>query len=565
MFNVNKEHEDGSLAPRTWDTYIGQEVVKERLRISIEGALSRYEPLKHVLILGQPGCLAGDTVIPINRAGKGFSIKLEDLVHAFNGGTRGGRTWDKNIPTMVQRDNDDGTIRLAKIVNAWESGEKQTYTVTTSTGRSVRATDEHPFKTEEGWFRLDELKVGDLVFVNAGKSSNGRTKILYPDTFTKFHPRQRNTTGGWRVPTHRLAMEAHLNNLAFDVYVDILRNDEDKASSLQYLTSEQAVHHIDGNVKNNDISNLELLTHEQHRAEHDWSNNVLDQVGSEEIISIEPFGVEMTYDIEVEDDPHNFIANGFVVHNTGKTSLAEIIAAEMSADLLALTMTPNFKMQFLYKKIKDFEGGVIFLDEIHTLPKKSQHYLLDVLEKKKMTYDSGKVEYIDKPITFIGATTDPDDLIEPLYDRFPIRHTLLPYSDLEMAKIVERMALQLALYPTKEACMALGRASAGVPRQARRLVFAAQDVGGLDNVDEILSACGITPEGLTEDHLAYMRSLYELGGKAGIVNLANHSGRPRDIVERLEKLLVTKAYVEITPSGRVLSYDGMKALKEALS
>jgi Holliday junction DNA helicase RuvB len=250
---------------------------------------------------------------------------------------------------------------------------------------------------------------------------------------------------------------------------------------------------------------------------------------------------------------------------TGKTSLAEIIAAEMGADLLALTMTPNFKMQFLYKKIKEFEGGVIFLDEIHTLPKKSQHYLLDVLEKKKMTYDSGKVEYIDKPITFIGATTDPDQLIEPLYDRFPIRHTLQDYSDLEMAKIVERMALKLGLYPTKEACMALGRASAGVPRQARRLVFAAQDIGELSDVDEILSACGITPEGLTEDHLAYMKSLYELGGKAGIVNLANHSGRPRDIVERLEKLLVIKSYVEITPSGRVLSYDGMKALKEALS
>ena len=48
---------------------------------------------------------------------------------------------------------------------------------------------------------------------------------------------------------------------------------------------------------------------------------------------------------------------------TGKTSLAEIIAKELQADLLALTMTPNFKMHYLYKRIQDFDGGVIFLDE----------------------------------------------------------------------------------------------------------------------------------------------------------------------------------------------------------
>ena len=249
---------------------------------------------------------------------------------------------------------------------------------------------------------------------------------------------------------------------------------------------------------------------------------------------------------------------------TGKTSLAEIVANELGADLMALTMTPNFKMHFLYKKILGFEGGVIFLDEIHCLTNKNQHYLLDVLEKNKMTYDSGKVEYITSPITFIAATTEQDKLIKPLYDRFPIRHTLEDYSELEMAKIVERMALQLGIIPTKESCLALGRASAGIPRQARRLVFAAQDLGDISNIDLILDNCGITPEGLTEDHIAYMKALFELGGKAGIANIANHSSRPKEIVQDLEQLLVKKDYVDITPGGRELSYTGMKALKDAL-
>ena len=52
---VVEEHQDHSLAPRTWDTYIGQAKVKERLQLSIQGALDRFEPLKHTLILGPAG------------------------------------------------------------------------------------------------------------------------------------------------------------------------------------------------------------------------------------------------------------------------------------------------------------------------------------------------------------------------------------------------------------------------------------------------------------------------------------------------------------------------------
>lgn len=252
---------------------------------------------------------------------------------------------------------------------------------------------------------------------------------------------------------------------------------------------------------------------------------------------------------------------------TGKTSLAELIAQELKQDLLALTMTPNFKMKALYNKIKKFEGGVIFLDEIHCLSDKHQHYLLDVLEKRKMTYDDGKVEYINVPITFVAATTEPDDLIVPLYERFTLRFTLGDYSEIEMARIVERMALMLNLEVTRDACLALGKASAGIPRQARRLVFAAQDLGSIEHIDDILDTCGITKEGLTEDHLAYLKAIDQLShnGKAvGIKNICNMSGRPREIVERLEKLLIDKDMVELTSSGRLLLYKGERVLKENL-
>lgn len=249
----------------------------------------------------------------------------------------------------------------------------------------------------------------------------------------------------------------------------------------------------------------------------------------------------------------------------GKTSLAEIVAKESKTELMSLTMTPNYDMKKLFNRLKDFDGGTVFLDEIHCLSKKDQHFLLDLLEKKKLSYPNGKVEYLSIPLTIIAATTEPDLLIKPLYDRFPYRITLQPYSELEMAKIVERMSLQLDMHPTKDACIALGRASAGVPRQARTLVFTAQDIGSLEAIDDILETCGITREGLTEDHIAYLRSLFELGNKAGKANIALHSGRPEKIVLDLEKLLVLRNYVTITPSGRELTYEGMKVLKEALS
>jgi len=250
---------------------------------------------------------------------------------------------------------------------------------------------------------------------------------------------------------------------------------------------------------------------------------------------------------------------------TGKTSLAELISQEMNQELMSLTMTPNFKMGSLYSKIKNFEGGIIFLDEIHCLSKKDQHYLLDVLEKRRMTYNTGKVEYITVPLTIVAATTEQQDLITPLYERFALRYTLEDYSDIEMAKIVERMALLLGMEVDKESCIALGRASASVPRQARRLVFAAQDLGGIHKIDEILDTCGITREGLTEDHLAYLRALHQLGSNGrpvGIKNITNLSGRPRDVAERLERLLIDKEMVELTSGGRVLMHKGLQVLKE---
>ena len=283
------------------------------------------------------GCLAGETTININRAGKGGAIRIDHLVSQLNGQpplftrtlngravTQRMRSFDLSIPTYVAR-ADDETVRLARLKSAWFSGEKFTYTVTTDSGRSIRATDIHPFLTENGWVMLGGLRVGMSVKVNVGRSEGkAAPKIPYKLVTTRFHPNQsKSTTGGivyFRVPEHRLVVKAKINGLSLNQLLDILRNDEVTASGLTYLKRSDLVHHIDRNSLNNTRSNLEVVSRKEHAQHHDWGKNVLWQVGVERIVSITPHGVEPTYDIEVEDEPHNFLANGFVVHNTGKTT-----------------------------------------------------------------------------------------------------------------------------------------------------------------------------------------------------------------------------------------------------
>lgn len=288
------------------------------------------------MVISEPGCLAGDTIINVNRGGKGFKMKISELVPKFNGEPvkqAGFRPWDKNIVTHVARaDMSESIVRLAQLKAAWFSGNKMTYTVVTKSGKEIRATDIHPFMRIDGSFsKLSELNVGDLVAVNGGHSrigsarKNGSRKN-YLNTNTKFHPHQRKNKLGFRTPTHRLVYEASCNGLSFDDYVYALNNDEAMSASFNFLSSDIIVHHKDDNHKNNDLLNLEeIFSQSEHAKLHSeqYAKNVAEQIIMDEIVSIEPNGYEDTYDIEVADAPHNFIANGFVVHNTGKTSIGK--------------------------------------------------------------------------------------------------------------------------------------------------------------------------------------------------------------------------------------------------
>lgn len=308
-----------------FNEYQGQPGLKfgwELLDLMIDPGM---QPAQLMIPLAKTGCITGDALIGVNRAGNGKKMRLDDLYQHWKCRGESKRSWRPDIPTRIQR-SIDGVVRLGEVEEVWDSGVKPVFTVTTEQGRSITATSEHPFHTPEGWKKLGELEVGSEVYVNAGRSSKGRTQkshYFYRSGLTSHPYRNRRNVraGGNSVPLHRLVVESHLNGLDLDEFLRRCR--EGDIASLEFLDPvEWAVHHVDHNPFNNKLDNLEALSHEDHAARHadeGTTNNVLEQVGVDVVSSVVPAGEQQTYDISMVDEPHNFIANEFVVHNTGKT------------------------------------------------------------------------------------------------------------------------------------------------------------------------------------------------------------------------------------------------------
>jgi len=303
----------------------------------------------HGLVISPTGCIDGDALIGVNRAGKGSQMKLSHVVRMFNGGRAQNRIWDPSIPTYVRAPFDDGTVRLARLGGAVESGLKPVYEVLVSGYGPVLATDDHRFKTPFGWVPLCDLVEGDYVLVDGG-IPRGRLskKPWYRLRVCRKHPfagrRGVNPAkGGWTVPLHRLIAEARLNGLSL---LDFLCQVEAGREGLRFLDPEEwVVHHKDGDSLNNEPDNLEVVTHEEHRGLHltESKRNVEARLVPERVRGIRYAGERMTFDLQVEH-AHAFIANGVAVHNSGKTTSGYgIVAHHKRRSLVMLCSTALLK------------------------------------------------------------------------------------------------------------------------------------------------------------------------------------------------------------------------------
>ena len=292
------------------------------------------------VLTGAAGCLSGDTLISMSRASLGRKKPIEQMYKSYKCiPYLGSHGWRKDVITYVRSFiKEQELIRLNEVEDIIYSGKKEVWKLTLEDGKNLKATPDHRIMTREGFKCLKDLKDTDLVMVDnitryKKKLEKDRHRSKLKDkrvTVGAYHPYAVNhgcknrSYKSFRIELHRAIYEAHKNNMTLEEFCNACK----KPNNLTFIDpSVYHIHHIDGNHYNNDINNLQIMLVESHLKEHakeSYKNFGHGIPEYSKVKSIEYAGVEDTYDICCYKD-HNFVANGMVVHNCGKSSITKAI------------------------------------------------------------------------------------------------------------------------------------------------------------------------------------------------------------------------------------------------
>ena len=263
----------------------------------------------------------------------------------------------------------------------------------------------------------------------------------------------------------------------------------------------------------------------------------------------------------------------------GKTTLAHIIANELGTNIKTTTGPSLEKSGDLAAVLSNLEpGDVLFIDEIHRIPKFIEEILYPAMEDFELdivigSEGSSRSIKIDlPPFTLVGATTRAGDISAPLRDRFGIVSKLNYYTDEELQKIIKRTSRVLNMKINDEAASELSKRSRKTPRIANRLFKRVRDfaqVKGLDEIDlettmEALDRLKVDKYGLDQIDIEYLESLiYKFnGGPVGVETIASSIGEEVSTLEDVvEPYLMQEGFIKRTPRGRMAtdkSYNHIK-------
>ena len=266
----------------------------------------------------------------------------------------------------------------------------------------------------------------------------------------------------------------------------------------------------------------------------------------------------------------------------GKTTLAHIIANELGANIKTTTGPSLEKSGDLAAVLSTLEpGDVLFIDEIHRIPKFIEEILYPAMEDFELdivvgSEGSSRSIRIDlPPFTLVGATTRAGDISAPLRDRFGIVSKLNYYTDEELQKIIERTSRVLNMKINKEAAVELSKRSRKTPRIANRLFKRVRDfaqVKGLEEIDlettmEALDRLKVDNYGLDQIDIEYLESLiYKFnGGPVGVETIASSIGDEVSTLEDVvEPYLMQEGFLKRTPRGRMATDKSYNHIKGGL-
>ena len=264
----------------------------------------------------------------------------------------------------------------------------------------------------------------------------------------------------------------------------------------------------------------------------------------------------------------------------GKTTMAYIIANEMGTEIKTTSGPAIEKSGDLAAVLSTLEpGDVLFIDEIHRIPRFIEEILYSAMEDFKLdivvgSEGSSRSISIDlPPFTLVGATTRAGDLTGPLRDRFGIVSRLNFYTDDELKDIVLRTSRVLESPITEEAAYELARRSRGTPRIANRLFKRVRDFALVSEVSEIdLDITSIALEKMKVDTYGLDSTDYNLlnaiidnfnGGPVGIDALASSIGEEASTIEDVyEPYLLQNGFLKRTSRGRMVTEKTYKYLNK---
>ena len=265
----------------------------------------------------------------------------------------------------------------------------------------------------------------------------------------------------------------------------------------------------------------------------------------------------------------------------GKTTLAYILANEMHSKIRITTGPSIAKAGDLASILSVLEpGDILFIDEIHRLPKVVEEVLYPAMEDFELDVmvggENGGVSRSIRldlpPFTLVGATTRAGDLSAPLRDRFGIISKLEYYNQKELEAIVRRAARVLNTKIDEDAVSEIAKRSRGTPRIANRLLRRIRDFAQVLNdgvisreiADTALTRLKVDSLGLDEVDIRYLKGIIERshGGPVGLDSLANAISEETTTLEDVyEPYLIQIGFVNRTSRGRVVTEKAYHHLK----
>src|ERR1035441_5297955 len=272
----------------------------------------------------------------------------------------------------------------------------------------------------------------------------------------------------------------------------------------------------------------------------------------------------------------------------GKTTLARIVASEMNGRLIemvgsSLKNATEMTAQLLELRAND----VLFIDEIHALPRKLEEVMYPAMEDRVITTSEAGYDDLMKqlgirsgdksrkthqlpPFTLIGATTLLGLTTAPLRGRFRQIIELEPYNDEDLRTIITNAATKLAFDVPGEVAHQISIRSRGTARTAMSNLMWYRDYvqadGGVATMEALQAAFelrGIDQNGMTRTDREYLKRLIQSDEPMGVETLASALAEsPETLEEIVEPFLLRQGFIQRTPRGRVATEKAKQLLLE---